>query len=357
MTAFVEILNPGLLSSIQDKGRYGMASSGVPRSGAVDPVSLEIGNVLVGNEPFAAAIEFRFMGPKVKANGGPIRIGLAAETSATLIRKSDDEAVEIIPWRSVTLHDGDELHIHPLKGVATGYLTVEGGFDLPVVLGSQSTYARASLGGLNGNTLTEGDRLPLNVHSVHGEDQIIKSPLTLEKAPVHIIKGPQDDYFSADTLSTFTTQSYAVTKDVDRMGIRLEGDPIAALPEKGHDLISDGSVPGTIQVPGSGQPIILFMDCQTIGGYPKIGTVVAADMHRLGQLLPNQNIQFEFVTLEEAKELRLALRAQIHKCISSIDTYIEVGKINVKALYEENIVDGVVNAMDPGRITGQLKEE
>ncbi|MBE7637199.1 5-oxoprolinase/urea amidolyase family protein [Sneathiella sp. P13V-1] len=357
MTAHLEILHPGLLSSIQDKGRYGMASSGVPRSGAVDPVSLQIGNALVGNEPFTAAIEFRFMGPKVKAIGGPLRLGLAADTTATLIRKSDEDPIEIVAWRSVTLHDGDELHLHPLKGVATGYLSVEGGFNLPTVLGSQSTYARASLGGLNGSVLNEGDQLPLNQASVHGEDQIVKSPLTADNTPIHIIKGPQDDYFSEETLSRFANQTFAVTKDVDRMGIRLEGDAIAALPEKGHDLISDGSVPGTIQVPGSGQPIILFMDCQTIGGYPKIGTVIAADMHRLGQVLPNQSMQFEFVSLEQASELRLARYAQIEKCISSIDTYIEVGKINVKALYEENIIDGVVNAMDPGRITGQLEEE
>jgi len=356
MTTSLEILSPGLLSTLQDEGRFGMASSGVPRAGAVDPVSLQIGNALVGNDPFTAAIEFRFMGPKIKAHGGPIRLGLAAETTATLTRTGNEgEAEEICPWRSFLMQDGDILTIKPLKGVATGYLTIGGGADISPVLGSHSTYARASLGGLDGSPLKEGDQIPTFAARATEIDRVVSKPYASANAPIRVIAGPQDDYFSNWTLSRFTDQPFTVSKDADRMGIRLEGEEINALPDKGHDLISDGSVPGAIQVPGSGQPIILFMDCQTVGGYPKIGGVIAADMHRLGQLLPGSEIQFEFVDLKTAQDISRAQQEQIEKTIASIAEYVEVGVINQNALYTHNLVDGIVDAGRPDHFAGQVE--
>ncbi|MBO6824973.1 MAG: biotin-dependent carboxyltransferase family protein [Sneathiella sp.] len=356
MTTSLEILSPGLISTLQDKGRFGMASSGVPRAGAVDPVSLQIGNALVGNDAYTAAIEFRFMGPKIKAHGGPIRLGLAAETTAILTRAdADEDDVEITPWRSFLMHEGDTLAIKPLKGSATGYLTIGGGADVAPVLGSISTYARAGLGGLDGAPLKEGDHIPTHAARATEIDRVVTKPCPLEATPIRVIAGPQDDYFSTDTLTRFTAQPFTVSKDVDRMGIRLEGDEINALPEKGHDLISDGSVPGAIQVPGSGQPIILFTDCQTVGGYPKIGGVIAADMHRLGQLLPGAEIQFEFVDLKTAQAILKQQQEQIEKSIASIAEYVEVGVINQNALYTQNLIDGIVDADRPDHFAGQLE--
>ncbi|WP_120496808.1 biotin-dependent carboxyltransferase family protein [Kiloniella sp. EL199] len=356
MAAVLKILSPGILASLQDEGRQGYAGFGVPRSGAADSLSLQLGNALVGNTPFETAIEFRFLGPKVIAEGGRIRLGLAGDVTAEHKFADSGESIAIKPWQSLTLDDGDVLAVDPLKDGATGYLTVEGGFDLAPVLDSCSTYARARLGGVNGLPLQAGDKIQTKqLHPQDGLERIVSDPISTLTKTIRVLAGPQDDYFSEVEISKFIGGHYKVSSDVDRMGIRLEGPELEPLPEKGSDLISDGIVPGAIQVPGSGQPIILFVDCQTIGGYPKIGVVITSDLPLLGQLVPGNEICFQLVSLEEAQAARKARKSELERAISSIQDYFGEGVMDLKALYEVNLIGGVVNASLTGHFPGHLE--
>lgn len=343
-------------SSIQDAGRIGYAGMGVPRSGAIDPVAMKIGNALVGNAPDTALIEFRLMGPKIVVEKGSVRIGLAGDIRAEHVIHQNPEIVKLSPWQSVTLNEKDTLSVPGLNSGSTGYISFEGGIDLVPELGSASTYAPAGLGGLKGANLEAGDILTLKKDQVTGADKIVSRPPMPPAGPFRVIPGPQDDYFSAETIGQFQSKAFKVGASSDRMGIRLTGERINALPEKGHDLISDGLVPGAIQVPASGQPIILSADCQSVGGYPKIATVITADLWRLGQLSSGDGVFFEIVSIEQAAELRQNLQKLVQGCIGSIQEYYGAAKINVKALYGANVVSGVVNANAPGHFPGHLED-
>ncbi len=357
MGANFKIISPGIVSSIQDQGRRGYAGFGVPRSGAADPVALQIGNALVGNNPFEAAIEFRFLGPKIVASKGRIRLGLAAHATAELTLVESGEKLSITPWQSVVLNEGDSLAVTGFTEGSTGYLTVEGGFDLSPVLESCSTYARAKLGGVTGLPLQAGDIVPTNLDVPRdGMEKVVNDPPKRDGKIVRVMLGPQEDYFSKDEIKTFASEAYKVSGDVDRMGIRMEGTELIPLPEKGNDLISDGLVPGSIQIPGSGQPIILFVDCQTIGGYPKIATVITADLPLLGQLLPGDSIRFEPVDLAQAKAALRDQNTAIQNSIASIAEYFGEGIMDLKALYKSNLIGGIVDANQSGHFPGHLEE-
>lgn len=354
MSAHLKILSPGLLSSIQDKGRFGFGSFGVPRSGAIDPVSLRLGNALVGNESYEAGIEFRFMGPTIMAENGPVRVGLACNGGAELTNFQTNEKQTISPWQTVLLNEGDILRMLPLQAGATGYLCIEGGLDLEPILGSCSTYARAKMGApLQMNVELRTKQM---VGSRECERKMLE-PVQNDNASLRVILGPQDDYFSADGLNQFLTKGFKVSSDVDRMGIRLEGSKVVPLPEKGSDLISDGLVCGAIQIPGNGQPIILSVDCQSVGGYPKIATVISADLHVLGQLTPGTDIQFEAVDLKQAQTLYQNKEKLIQKSIDSIQDYYGEGAIDLDALYNSNLVGGVVDAQNPSHFSGHLEDK
>ncbi|WP_419905856.1 biotin-dependent carboxyltransferase family protein [Kiloniella sp.] len=356
MGASLKVISPGIVASIQDEGRRGYAGFGVPRSGAADPVALQIGNALVGNDPFDAAIEFRFLGPKVVAHKGRVRLGLAANTAAELILAENGEKLSVSAWQTVVLNEGDILAVSSIGDGATGYLTIEGGFDLTPVLDSYSTYARAKLGGSTGLPLQAGDVVGANLDIPRdGMEKVVNSPPVLDRKTVRVMLGPQEDYFSQDEIVKFSSEVYNVSGDVDRMGIRMEGAELVPLPEKGSDLISDGLVPGSIQIPGSGQPIVLFVDCQTIGGYPKIATVITADLPLLGQLLPGDSIRFEPVSLAQAQAALIDQNSAIQNSISSIAEYFGEGVMDLKALYKANLIGGVVDANQSGHFPGHLE--
>ncbi|MBL4667005.1 MAG: biotin-dependent carboxyltransferase family protein [Sneathiella sp.] len=357
MDAALKILAPGLVASIQDKGRFGFGCFGVPRSGAIDPVFLRLGNALVGNDPFEAAIEYRFMGPTVMAQKGSIRIGLAGDAEAELSKIHSTEKHRILPWQTVTLDEGDVLKVLPMGKAVTGYLTIEGGLQLAPVLGSKSTYARAGIGGATGALLQTNDVLKLREQAKPREyEKVMSKPPKHTKGPVHVILGPQDDYFSDTEIEGFLSNKFEVSPDEDRMGIRLEGTPVKSLPEKGNDLISDGLVAGAIQIPGNGQPIVLCADCHLVGGYPKIATVISADLFRLGQLGPKAEIGFKSVTLDQAQTKSVELEKYIEICAGSVQDYYGEGAVDLAALHGSNLISGVVNAQSPGHFPGRLEE-
>ncbi|HBR97790.1 MAG TPA: allophanate hydrolase [Gammaproteobacteria bacterium] len=345
MTTTLKIIAPGMLCSLQDQGRAGYGQFGVPRSGATDPVALRLGNALVGNAPFEAGIEFRMVGPTLQAQGGAVRVGLACQARAEHSCAQTQAVTPVSAWQSITLQPGDTLKVSSVSRGATGYLTLAGGIACEPVLGGISTYARANLGGLHGQWLKANDVIPLRSDApAHGCEKIIAAPPDASVTQLSVILGPQADFFSTSAREKFLASTFIASTQTDRMGIRLQGDPIHALPDKGNDLISEGLVPGAIQIPGDGQPIVLGVDCQTVGGYPKIATVISADLHKLGQIQPGDTLRFKAVTLAEAQQQRQALERRIAEALSTLYDHYGAGAMNLKALYESNLIDGVVNA-------------
>ena len=333
------IQNPGFGVTLQDLGRPNVQHLGVPVSGALDPVALRIANTLVGNPPDAAALEFRMMGPSVLVEADSVRVALAG-SDATIDIVSGDQQVRLESQRSVRVERGRTLGVGGLPEGGVAYLAVEGGFDLQAVYGSLSTYIRASLGGLNGRALQAGDRLPLARASAdqRGEVRLRDRAWREEAGPIRVVLGPQRDFFTDASVEAFFGSDYAVTREADRMGMRLEGPALEHA--RGFNIVSDGIVTGAIQVPGNGMPIVLLADHQTTGGYPKLGTVVSADIPRMGRLRPGDIIRFEAIDVPGAEDARLALETRVERLLSAIEP--AEGWLDERALYEQNLVSGVV---------------
>ena len=303
MPGVIEVIDGGIGNTIQDSGRTGFRHIGLAVSGYLDAYLARCANALVGNPDSAncACIEIRAVGPRLLVHEGPVRLALAGEISATLYR-NDDEARKIRAWRSFTAFPEDEIEFDYLPG-GSSYLAVQGGIDSPVQLGSRSTYQHALIGGIDGRQIMTGDMLSCAVTVDPAEPE--KGASTTwsynRAAPVRVVLGPQDELFQKETITRFGMASYRVTPQIDRMGMRLEGPELTHVLPSAADIVSDCVTPGAIQVPGDGQPIILLADCQTVGGYPKIATVIRADLPRLGQCHPEETLRFQPVGLPRAR--------------------------------------------------------
>jgi biotin-dependent carboxylase-like uncharacterized protein len=247
----------------------------------------------------------------------------------------------------VRLQRGQVLRIGALSGSVVGYLAVEGGFDVAHALGSQSTYTRAGLGGFDGRAVRAGDILPLQRTDadMREERQLPARALAAPPPRIRVVLGPQDDYFSPQGIRTLLTSTYTVSPASDRMGMRLEGPALEHA--KGANIVSDGIAPGAIQVPGNGLPIVLLADRQTTGGYPKIATVIAADLPVLGRLAPGADIAFEAVSIEAAEAAYRRQASLLAALPSQVVAVGSAGAIDAAALLAANLVSGVVNAHDP----------
>ncbi len=329
-----EVLACPVPASLQDLGRPGYRHFGVPVSGALDNVSLRLANALVRNPPGAAALEMRLTGPRLRADA-PVRVALVQADG--VIERSSAEREPLPAGRSATLASGDILKIGVVQGGA-GYLAVAGGFDVPQVLGSRSTYARAGFGTL----LHDGMVLLVGEADLSGPECAVPPGLTFANdGPIHVIPGPQRAAFTDDAFAAFTAATWTVTQEADRMGLRLAGPALAHV--AGADIVSDAVTPGAIQVPGDGRPIVLLADCQSVGGYAKIATVIAADLPRLGRLLPGNTLRFAAVSVDEALTALRASETWLAQAIASVRP-LDAGGIDLDALYQSNLVDGVVHA-------------
>lgn len=332
----IEILDAPLPASFQDGGRPGYRHLGVPLSGALDAEWLALANSLVGNSRSTVALEIRLRGPRLRATR-PLILALAGEFSAR-IEDAAGQSRAAGNWRSLALAENEILDTGFLKS-GIGYLAVHGGFDLPAVLGSRSTYARAGLGGIEGRAIKAGDCLKVGA----GAPPILRrlpQPPRLTDGPLRVIAGPQRDYFTDAAWAAFLGAEFSVSREADRMGLRLDGPRLART--RGTDIISDAVTPGAIQVPGDGRPIVLLADCQTVGGYPKIATVIAADLPRLGHALPGQVLRFADVSLEQALAARREAAAILAECIANMVP--ERAGFDLDALYAANLIDGVIDA-------------
>ncbi len=293
--------NPGLLTTVQDLGRPGFGALGVSPSGAADPVALWLGNLLVGNAPGAAALEMTLVGGRYVFPEG----GVIALAGADFCANLNGQPVEM--WIPHAVRPGGTLELGLTRGGARCYLCIAGGIQVEQFLGSASTHLLSGLGGFAGRALRKGDVLPFGAP----EKRILRrriSPKVREtlkpRKCLRVTKGPQADWFSAAAKRAFFEGNFRVSEDSDRLGLRLEGTSLAL--ESPREMISEGVSLGAIQVTPSGQLIILFVEQQTAGGYPKIANVIGADLYCLGQLRPRDEITFAQVSLEEARALWIA---------------------------------------------------
>ncbi|MEC7615975.1 MAG: biotin-dependent carboxyltransferase family protein [Pseudomonadota bacterium] len=339
MSTGLEVITPGLMTSVQDRGRFGFQALGISVSGALDPDGFDLANALAGNEAGTGALEIRMLGPTLEVTAESVTVALAGTGAGIEVMSPEREMISAC--RSVTFRKGQVFRIGAIGDSAVCYLAVHGGFDLPDVYGSQSTCMSAGFGGFHGRILEKGDCLPLRKAAAESVSQrILRRPPEPDSSPViRVIAGPQDDYFSAAGIETFFGTGYTVSQAVNRMGMRLEGAAVAH--EKGFNIASDGIVSGAIQVPGNGLPIILMADCQTTGGYPKIATVISTDMPKLGRMMPGADIRFEAVSVEEAEAVARDHHERKAALVDSIETFSGSVQQLEHLLMTQNLISGV----------------
>ncbi len=293
------VKRPGLLTTIQDLGRYGFQQYGIIPAGAMDRFSMQLANIIVGNERTNPVLEVTVIGPSLEV----MKKTVIAITGADLTPKVNGEEIEL--WRPFLVEAGDLITFGKRKYGARCYIAIAGGIHIPLILNSTSTYLRGNVGGYKGRQLQQDDIILQAKGSKTfkiGLDYSLAyriRPIFSRNPKVRVIVGPDNSAFTKLGLETFWRSVYKVTQQADRMGYRLEGPRIEHV--KSADIISDSVVFGTIQVPASGQPIIMLADRQTTGGYTRIATVISVDLNKIVQLLPGDTLSFCRVSVEEAQ--------------------------------------------------------
>lgn len=306
---FLNIQQIGAMATVQDLGRRGLQHAGVSGSGPMDIPSFRIANALVGNEPMSAALEFAGVGGRFTVTQ-PVRFAVAGGDVDIRL-----DGTKVYPWESYDLLPGMTLAIGALRDCVWGYLALSGGVDVTPVLGSRSTHLGTGLGGHEGRRLQAGDHLPLG-EATASANLALRQPWRRSARPIQVIYGPQDDYFSADVKETLLGTPFTVSARRDRMAQMLDGSPIRAV--AGHDIVSDGTRPGSIQVPASGRLLVLMAERQTAGGYPKIATVASIDLPRLAQVVSGRAIRFARVSQERAEELLIGERQALRGILANL---------------------------------------
>ena len=294
----MKVVIPGVLTTVQDLGRFGYQKSGMTCSGVMDTAAYRKANYLVGNEEGAAVLEMPLYGGSCRFEEDTVIALTGADMQPTVNQKP------IAMNQAVKVPAGGVLNLGMAKTGCRTYLAVAGGFEVPKVMGSYSTNLKCGIGGHEGRALQMGDELPIG-EALHSWDEVKDRKVSVPDYPkevlVSVVPGPQEEYFTEAGIHHFYSESYEVTESCDRMGYRLEGPEVES--KNGTDIVSDGIVFGSIQIPSSGKPIILMADHQTTGGYAKIGTVTQADLPKVAQCKPGDRIRFRKVSVEEAQEI------------------------------------------------------
>ncbi|MCL1994380.1 MAG: biotin-dependent carboxyltransferase family protein [Spirochaetes bacterium] len=295
-----EVIAPGLFTTIQDEGRFGHQQSGVCVAGAMDPFAHKVANILCGNDNMnEAVLELTMMGATLAFHNDAYISITGGDLSPAI------DGVPVKTWQSYVIKAGSTLSFETMKSGVRAYVGIFGGMDIPVVMGSKSTYAKAKIGGWEGRPLKAGDKIPYNKTNVAGKSPVQMPaqyiPAYAQENVLRVVLGPQDDAFTQEGIDTFLSSAYTVSSEADRMGYRLEG---AAIKHKDKsDIISDAMLMGGIQVPGQGHPIILMADRQTTGGYTKIASVIYADLYKVAQAKAGDVMRFSAISIEEAQDL------------------------------------------------------
>jgi biotin-dependent carboxylase-like uncharacterized protein len=292
------VKNPGALTTIQDLGRFGFLETGVPPSGALDSFACRVANLLVGNHEKMAVLEITVIGPTLEAMAEADLALTGAEMGMTINNNP------VPGWSAVRVQKGDIIKIPRACSGCRACLAINGGFDVPLVMGSRSTFVRAGFGGIQGRALLKGDILK------KGEGPRLSRPHLLprqfipeygKEVVLRAIPGPQENYFKG-ALDQFFTDPCQVSPETDRMGCRLLGPLVRHDPTAPKSIITEPVIPGNIQIPADGRPIILLVE-QTTGGYSKIATVISVDIGKIAQAIPGNTVKFERVSIEEAHRL------------------------------------------------------
>ena len=293
----IRVIQPGLLTTVQDLGRYGYSHLGISSGGAADQLAMRIANLLVGNSENAATLEMTLSGATLEFDQASVVVLAGGECDCRIGGKSMPR------WQAARVPAREVLTCGGLNTGARLYLAVQGGLDARPIMGSASTNLAGHFGGIDGRPLRKGDLL--NVREAPNSHVRILRPGAVDTfysgGPIRVTRGAQHDWFDRDAFDTLLCSSYTVSEESNRSGLRLQGEPI--LPRVRSQLLTEGVSLGAIQVPHNGQLIILFVDQQTTGGYPKIANVISADMHRVGQLRPRELVRFAEVTIPEAIRL------------------------------------------------------
>jgi 5-oxoprolinase (ATP-hydrolysing) subunit C len=328
----------GPASSVQDGGRHGAQRYGLTPSGAMDRLALATANTLVGNGPFAAAIEIGPFGAKFTARDGAVRVALSGAP-----RGGDIAGRVVIFDTSMTLAEGETLNLGFAKGGSFSYLAIEGGIEGEPMFGSLAVNARTGLGSPYPRPLQAGDVLQTKTASSTAERRIELAPAAT--GPIRVVLGPQDDEFTDEAKALFLGSEWKISATSDRMGYRLEGPAIRHL--HGHNIVSDGTVDGSIQVPGNGAPIVLMPDRGTSGGYPKIATLITADLGRFAQTPAGSGFRFRAVSIAEA-QAELKKFTEFLRTLPDRIRGIESFDLNIEALRDANVAGHAVSAVDAG---------
>lgn len=308
----LNVVRPGLFTTVQDLGRIGYQRFGVPVAGAMDPWAFRCANRLVGNPDSAAALEITVLGPELFFERSAV-VALAGGEFSTWLNE------RAVPgWQTLEVPASSTLRIGERQKGARGYLGIAGGLAVQPTLGSRSTHIRSGMGGLTGRSLCQGDILDggsVTTETGRRIGRILAStlrPAYSINPTVRVVRGPQLDAFSPDAIEALVREPYTLSKDSDRMGFRLLGAPLA---QTSQGIVSDATPLGSVQVPPSRQPILLMADRQTTGGYPKIAVVISADLPLAAQLVPGDTIGFTAVELGEAQRV---LRDQYRELDASL---------------------------------------
>lgn len=306
----------GVGVTVQDFGRKFFRRFGVPLSGALDPLLLAAANVLAQAPENSAGLEILLAAPTLRVKDGPLRLSLAGDLTGILTR-ADGSQRSVAGWSGLVLRERDGLALRLTRGPC--YLGFSGGLDLPEVLGARSTFLRAGFGGMKGRALEKGDAL---LCAAAEGPELSAPPFAHEneknaREKIRFIPGPQQERFTPDALRLFAASDWRLSGDSDRMGMRLTGPRLTHGPA-GANIVSDGATPGAIQVPGDGQPIVLRADCQTSGGYAKIGCVISADLGRLAHFCPDDVMNFLAVDHEQAAQARNNMRESFARWRASV---------------------------------------
>ena len=338
----VEHCGPG--TSVQDGGRTGWRRFGVPTSGAMDRLALAHANVLVGNRPDEAGVEFVLRGGAFTVSGAPLLLAVSGPGARLSIASQD------VPTGSAGRSEpGDRIVVSDVRGGVFAYLAIAGGVAGQRQLGSRSLHRRSGIGG---RPIRAGDVLGVREPAAAGRTvRTIPLP-AMPSGPIRVIPGPQEDYFTREANELLVATPYRVLPQSDRMGCRMQGARLRH--RAGYDIISDGVLAGAIQVPGDGQPIVLFRDGPTTGGYPKIATVISADVDRLAQVPPGSAVRFAVANLGEAVSAARSMRRILRSLTGGMGGE---GIPHSANLLAENLIDGIVDARQDWESHSLAREE